>query len=83
MKVHYPETTADKQQEYELLCNSDVDWTLLRLPLIGLTEESGAIETSLEDCPGEGIYAIDLAWFLIHQLGDARYVKQAPFLANI
>ncbi len=83
MRVHYPETTADKQQEYELLCNSDIDWTLVRLPLIGLTEESGAIETSLEDCPGGGIHAIDLARFLISQLGDSRYFKQAPFLANI
>lgn len=83
MKDHYPETTFDKQLEYELLRASNVDWTLVRLPLIGLTEESGPIGTSLEDCPGKGIHAIDLARFLIRQLEDTPYVRQAPFLANI
>ena len=83
MKEHYPETTSDKQREYELLHASEVDWTLVRLPLIGLTEESGAIGTSLEDCPGKGIHAIDLARFLIDELSDTRFLRQAPFLANI
>ena len=82
MKEHYPETTADKQLEYELLAASDVDWTLVRLPLIGLTENSAAIATSLEDCPGTGIHGIDLARFLIRQIGDTTYRRHAPFLAN-
>ncbi|HEV3325550.1 MAG TPA: NAD(P)H-binding protein [Puia sp.] len=82
MKEYYPETTADKQLEYELLAASDVDWTLVRLPLIGLTESRNAIATSLEDCPGTGIHGTDLARFLVSQLKDREYVKQAPFLAN-
>lgn len=83
MKEHYPETTSDKQLEFELLRASSVDWTLVRLPLIGLTEETGEIGISLQDCPGNGIHTIDLARFLIRQLEDAQYIKQAPFLANI
>ena len=82
MKEHYPETTADKQKEYELLAASSIDWTLLRLPLIGLTEATAPITTSLEDCPGTGILGTDLAHFLIRQLTDDKYVKKAPFLAN-
>ena len=82
MKEHYPETTADKQLEYELLAASDVDWTLVRLPLIGLTENSAAIATSLEDCPGAGIHGTDLARFLIRQIGETTYRRHAPFLAN-
>lgn len=82
MNEHYPETTADKQLEYELLAACDVDWTLVRLPLIGLTENSDAIATSLEDCPGTGIHGVDLARFLIRQVQDREYVRQAPFLAN-
>ena len=82
MKEHYPATTADKQLEYELLAASDSDWTLVRLPLIGLTEDSDAIATSLEDCPGTGIHAKDLARFLIRQVEDKEYLRQAPFLAN-
>jgi putative NADH-flavin reductase len=82
MKQHYPETTADKQLEYELLAASEADWTLVRLPLIGLTETTAPIAISLEDCPGTGIHGIDLARFLIFQTEDRNFVKQAPFLAN-
>jgi putative NADH-flavin reductase len=32
MREHYPETTADKQLEYQLLTSSDVDWTLMSPP---------------------------------------------------
>ena len=82
MKEHYPETTADKQKEYERLAASSIDWTLLRLPLIGLMEATAPITTSLEDCPGTGILGTDLAHFLIRQLKDKEYLRQAPFLAN-
>ena len=82
MKQHYAVTTADKQREYELLKSSNTDWTLVRLPLIGLTEASAPIATSLEDCPGSGIHGTDLAKFLISQLEDTTYLRKAPFLAN-
>lgn len=84
MKTHYPLSTADKQLEYELLAASSVDWTLVRLPNIELTNEYGrAIKVSLADCPGDVITAIDLADFLIGQLEDRRYIRKAPFIANI
>ncbi|HEV3414971.1 MAG TPA: NAD(P)-binding oxidoreductase [Puia sp.] len=82
MKKNYSETTADKQLEYGVLAASNFDWTLIRLPLIGLTEDSNAIAASLEDCPGNGIHGRDLAQFLIRQIDDRLYVRQAPFLAN-
>jgi NAD(P)H-binding len=34
MKANYAATTTDKQLEYSLLAESDVEWTLVRLPLI-------------------------------------------------
>lgn len=82
MREHYPETTADKQREYELLAVSDVNWTLVRLPLIGLTADTESTIASLEDCPGTGIHGTDLARFLIRQLTDREYVRHAPFPAN-
>ena len=82
MREHYPETTADKQREYELLAAADIDWTLVRLPMIGLTAESAHIATSLEDCPGMQIHGTDLARFLIHQVSTSDYIRKAPFLAN-
>jgi len=82
MKVNYPKTTADKQREWEMLTSSDLDWTLVRLPLIDLTEQESEIKISLEDCPGEKISASSLARFLVSQLEDISYLKQSPFIAN-
>src|ERR1700688_2266738 len=39
MKDNYPKTTADKQKEWELLDSSLLDWTLVRLPIIELTDQ--------------------------------------------
>ncbi len=83
MYQHYPETTHDKQKEYKLLSESNLDWTLVRLPLIHLTEEHSGWETGLEDCRGESINAVDLAEFLVSQIEAVNYIKQSPFLYNV
>jgi putative NADH-flavin reductase len=83
MKNNYPQTTSDKQRELDLLSESDIDWTLVRLPLIELTAEKREWKASLEDCPGEKISATDLADFLIGQLAEQAYIRKAPFIANV
>lgn len=83
MHENFPETTADKQLEYEILSKSKVDWTLIRLPLIQQTTENGTIAVDLEDCLGEKIYAADLADFMINILLEKQYIKAAPFLATL
>lgn len=83
MYENYPKTTKDKQDEYEILVDSNVDWTLVRLPLIIPTSESFPVETSLEDCKGEKISATDLSEFLVSQIEDKTFIKQSPFLYNI
>lgn len=96
MYANYPLTTADKQKEYDLLSESTINWTLVRLPFIELTDlstqqgvpgiqqtDSGSkIKVSLEDCPGDKISAADLAHFLIGQLSDNTYRHKSPFIAN-
>lgn len=83
MKKNFPISTADKQLEFEILTKSNVDWTLVRLPLIEQTDEIGEVNISLEDCLGDKISATDLANFLIQQLSDENYINKAPFIANI
>ena len=82
MRANYPKTTADKQVEYESLRKSDIDWTLVRLPMIELTDERRGVNVCLEDCPGDGISATDLAHFVADQLTDDAFVGQAPFIAS-
>lgn len=83
MKTNYPLTTADKQVEYETLVESDIDWTLVRLPMIEQTDMINEIKIYLEDCPGDQISATDLALFLIKQLTDQKYIKKAPFISSV
>ncbi|MXV49987.1 NAD(P)H-binding protein [Pedobacter sp. HMF7647] len=83
MLKHYAETSLDKQAEYQLLLNSAVDWTLVRLPLIEQTELKGSLVADLENCPGEKVSSTDLALFLVQQLSDKRFVKAAPFVATV
>ena len=82
MKSNYPKTTLDKQVEFDFLSKSDIDWTLVRLPLIEQTDEKRKVMVSLEDCPGDKISATDLACFLIDQLSNDNYVRKSPFIAN-
>lgn len=82
MRANYPKSTSDKQSEYDLLVSSEVNWTLVRLPLIELTDDEKKILVSLEDCPGEKISAVSLANFLINQLSDQRFIRKAPFVAD-
>jgi putative NADH-flavin reductase len=82
MKANYSQTTHDKQVEFDVLSNSNIDWTLVRLPLIEQTEMRGKLDVSLEDCPGDKVSATDLAYFLIELLNDDNYARAAPFIAT-
>lgn len=83
MYENYPIPTKNRQAEYELVAASNLDWTLVRLPLIEQTDARNTIQTSLEDCEGDKISASDLAHFLIEQLSDKTFIRQVPFLWSL
>jgi putative NADH-flavin reductase len=72
----------DRQKDYELLKNSNIQWTLVRCPMIKLTDLTRKIKTSLADSPGIKISATDLARFLIDQLNNEMFIGKAPFISN-
>lgn len=83
MYTNYPLITEDKQLEYSILSKSNMDWTLVRLPLIDQTDTKREIQVNMEDCPGDTISSTSLALFLIHQLNDDSYIRKSPFIANV
>lgn len=83
MYENYPIPTKNRQAEYELVAASSLDWTLVRLPLIEQTDARNPIQTSLEDCEVDKISTSDLAHFLIEQLNDETFIRQAPFLWSL
>ncbi len=83
MKKNYPISTTDKQLEYDILVNSNIDWTLVRLPLIEQTDDRSQVNVDLKDCSGDKISATDLAYFLIEQISSEAFIRKSPFLSNI
>lgn len=82
MRLLFRKIILDKQNEYKILQNSNLNWTIVRVPLIELTGNRGDVETSLTDCKGSGISSTDLADFLVGQINDERFIKKAPFIWN-
>lgn len=82
MYANFPESTKDRQYEYDLLRQSAVDWTLIRLPLIQQTDERFATYSDVTDCKGDGISAADLAFFMEEHISKDDFIRKAPFLFN-
>ena len=82
MKMNFPLIHADRQKAYSILSASDVDWTLVRVPLIEFTDARGEIIANVDDCEGNKISAADIGHFLVDQLSDITYIRKAPFIAN-
>lgn len=82
MKANFPEIHEDRQKAYAILRESDLDWTLVRVPMIEFADRKGNINVSVKDCLGTSIAAGDIAEFLIRQLNERQYFRQAPFIAG-
>ncbi|OOG75345.1 NAD(P)-dependent oxidoreductase [Algoriphagus sp. A40] len=83
MKTNFPVSTTSKQEEYKMLVNSSIDWTLVRLPMIEQTDEIRTYQVDLSDCKGDKISASSLAAFLIEQLHSDKFHRLAPFIYDL
>jgi putative NADH-flavin reductase len=82
MKILFGKIILDKQNEYNLLLGSDLDWTIVRVPFIEMTDKKKHVEVSLTDCSGNKISTADLACFLTEQITGTSYIRKAPFIWN-
>ncbi len=83
MKTNFPEIQKDRQFTYDLLVESKIDWTQVRVPLIVFSNESSEISVDLEDCAGDKISAFDISRFMIREMVESNYSKQSPFICAI
>ena len=83
MKTNFPLIHDDRQKAYHILAQSDIRWTLVRVPFIEFIDKRSEIGVSLEDSPGKKISAADIAGFLMDQMNDTTYIRKSPFIANI
>ena len=84
IKVLIPSAYADIVNTAEAIRDSDLDWTIVRLPTLNSGPKKGTVKTGYL---GRGIVNLsltrsDLADFLLSQLVDEQYVRKAPALSN-
>lgn len=82
MRLLFRKIILDKQAEYKILQESNLNWTIVRVPFIDLTDSQKTIKTSLDDCKGSSISSTDLAEFLIDQIWNENFLRKAPFIWN-
>ncbi len=70
-----------KRQEFDLLRESHLDWTAVRPPLVVPGPPTGTYGARLDRPPRPRIRTGDLAEFLVREVEEGRYVRQAPFVA--
>ncbi|HEX2919599.1 MAG TPA: NAD(P)H-binding protein [Bacteroidales bacterium] len=80
MKLFFGKIIHDKEKEYKIIEESSLDWTVVRVPFIGLSDERKDVKSSLTDCDGRIISSASLALFLIDQIEDRNYIRKAPFI---
>lgn len=73
---------ADWQKELDILMRSDVNWTLVRLPVVVDEPSLGPVRVDLASPPGKKISGYDLANFVVAQMTERTYVRKAPFVGN-
>ncbi len=69
----------DKQNEYQLLAESTINWTLFRCPVIEDEAFQGEPLVSLVTPPSFGVRAGELAHLIFDALETGDYVGQGPF----
>ncbi len=63
---------------------SDLDWTIVRLTMLNSKPKSGKIRAGYVGTGkvGSVISRADIAGFMLSQIEDEKYVRQAPAISN-
>ena len=73
----------DKNRMEPTIMNSELEWTIIRCPNIVDKTPKGKVHATLD---GKGLKLSitlgDMAEFIVHQLTDSTYSKQAPSISN-
>lgn len=68
----------------ETVRNSDLDWTIVRLAILNNKPKSGKVRAGYVGSGDVGtqISRADIASFMLSQIGDAKYLREAPAISN-
>lgn len=73
----------DMKRTVDLVRASDLDWTVVRVPMLTAEPATGQIKAAyVGKGMGMRITREDMAHFMLQQAADARYIRQAPAISN-
>lgn len=74
---------ADMTQVVALVRQSDLDWTIVRAPMLTDGPQSGRVRVGwVGKGTGPRLSRADMAAFLLKQVEDDTYLRQAPVISN-
>lgn len=83
LKLMAGDVLADAKQQYEAIRRSSLDWTVVRVPRLLEGPATGHYRIGWVGInTGTQIRRADVADFLLTQLTDATYLRQAPLVSN-
>jgi putative NADH-flavin reductase len=72
-----------KQAEWEVLRNSELDWTLVRPPRITEGNPLGHLTADEKHLAGVEVNVEDLVEFVLAQIGSKEWIAKAPLVASV
>ncbi|WP_375749398.1 NAD(P)-dependent oxidoreductase [Vibrio sp. HN007] len=73
---------VDREKEYELLCQSDIDWTIARCGAMDDALSDKPLKTNAEKFQGGKISTHLLSRFLLDQVNDVQFIGKGVYMAS-
>ena len=81
-KLFFPKMMVDKNEEVKVLMNSDLDWTIFRLPLVMDGNSSKSAQFSYNRMGGLRIFSRQVAAAVVEELSKGQHIRRAPLIYN-
>lgn len=83
LKLMARNVLADMSKAVEMVRSSDLDWTVVRLPMLTDDPKTGKVKVAyVGKGMGARIARADIASFLIDQVNDKTFIHKAPAISN-
>jgi putative NADH-flavin reductase len=80
IKLFSPGVLEDSARAFEVIQESDLDWTVVRVPRLKEGSGEGGYRATFKPPGPRAIARGDVAAFMLEQLEDEEYVRRAPML---
>ena len=83
LKMMAKNVLADMSKVVEMVRSSDLDWTVVRLPMLTDDPKTGSIKVGyVGKGMGSRIARVDIAGFMLEQVKDKTYLRKSPAISN-